>query len=287
MTDSSSQPASPITVVNVISTSYSGSTWVNLLLGSHSQAFSVGEIKSILKVGKPVCTVHGESCPLWSGFEHPSSQNVFVQLAQRSGKNLLIVNNSRKFLSQEDHPQIRRKFIHLMRDGRAVTASFMRKFPEMGAWKAARTWAHDVRRNQRLIRRQPAQDTLLVIYEKLKADPEPNLREICTFLGLSYEPAMVNFWEHAHHFLGGNRGTLFSMLRKTEPRAALPDTQANAPRVTGVKDWDLKHYEKNDPAQFKDERWKTELTDKQLRIFALAGGLLNRRYGYPRALDRT
>jgi hypothetical protein len=39
----------PITVVNIVAVSYSGSTWLNLMLGAHDDALSVGEIDQAYK----------------------------------------------------------------------------------------------------------------------------------------------------------------------------------------------------------------------------------------------
>jgi hypothetical protein len=275
-----------ITVINVVSTSYSGSTWLNLLLGSHAQAFSVGEIKSVATLGRAVCTLHGEQCPVWSQFQYPGGPNPFVQLQQLTGKRIQVVNNSRKFLHHQRELGIRARYIHLIRDGRAVTASFLRKFPGTKMWRTARLWAHDVRRNERLMRSLPAADRCLVIYEQIKADPEGELRRVCAFLDLEYEPTMLEFWTREHHFLGGNRGTLLSMLRKHQKQAELPASALQQPADAPAPDWGMDYYKRVDPGRFEDYRWKEELTDAQLRVFGLWAGRVNRRYGYPPSLDR-
>ena len=273
-----------ILVVNVTAVSFSGSTWLNLMLGSHPEAFSVGELKKVLEYEKPVCSIHGEPCPLWSQFNHPSDENPFLQLSRLSGKRVLIVNKSRKFLPFQKHPQIESRFIHLVRDNRAVLASFLRKNPQMTTLGVSWWLAHDLRRNLRLHRRQPAKHVIHVQYEKLQQDPEAELRRLCDFLGISYDPAMLEFWKPEHHFIAGNRGTLFGMLRKGEQSVA-PEQALVASPDDGQK-WEVSQYRKVDAARFEDERWKSELTDKQLRIFDLIAGRINRRFGYPRKLDR-
>ena len=64
-----------ITVVNIVAVSYSGSTWVNLMLGAHPDAFSIGEIDWIDKNKMALCSLHGESCPVWSQFDVSSKEN--------------------------------------------------------------------------------------------------------------------------------------------------------------------------------------------------------------------
>jgi len=43
---------------------------------------------------------------------------------------------------------------------------------------------------------------------------------------------------------------------------------------------DKEFYGSQDPASFRDERWKKELTPRQLRRFGKIGGALNVEYGY-------
>ncbi len=272
-------PTDRITVVNIVSVSYSGSTWMNLMLGSTPESFSVGEIKSILRDNKAECTIHGEDCPLWTRYEYPGSENPFVQLAKLTGKRVLVVNNSRKFLQAQQDPRIDAKFIHLMRDGRAASASFMRKFEGASMWRAARWWQHDVKRNLRLLKRQPREAVIQVIYEQLKADPNKHLPAICDFIGLPYNPDMIQYWNFEHHFLGGNPGTLLSMVNQQD--------KASLGTKPPVGNWDLDYYKKSNPAAFKDERWKSQLSDRQLRQFALIAGRLNRRFGYSASTQRS
>lgn len=271
-----------ITVTNIISVSYSGSTWLNLLLGSHPQSFSAGEMKQLLKPGDIHCTIHGDTCPLWSRFDLTNGENPFVQLARLTGRRHLIINNSRKLLQDQEDAQIESKFVHLVRDGRAVLASFLRKRSDLSAWSASRLIAHDVRRDLRLIRRQPADSTITVRYEDLQDDMEGQLKRLCAFIGMDYDPVMQQFWKPDHHFIGGNRGTLFGMLRRSDRLEQADDNITTSKKLN----WDLPYYENVDVARFKDERWKQELTNGQMRMFALTAGRLHRKLGYGSAMDR-
>lgn len=279
--------SSKIIAVNVVAFNYSGSTWLNLMLGSHSLGFNVGEMKVIDKVGKPVCAFDLHDCPIWTRYDPDSGENPFLQIARITGKRVLAASKNNRYFRHLDHPAIEPKFIHLVRDGRAVTASMLRKGRTASMGSAAREWVHDVKRHRRLLRRQGGGEALTVVYERLQADPPGGLREICRFLGIGYEPDMLSYWRQAHHPLGGNRGTLLAMARRSG--IVLPDQVPEGPNVapgTPVWDRDWEHYERTDPAKFTDERWKHELTDRQLRVFGLIAGRLNRKLGYPRSLDR-
>ncbi len=276
-----SPDARPITVINLISVAFSGSTWLNLLLGSHDRAFSVGEMKRLLREPEPTCTIHGRGCDLWSRFRFDPEANPFVELARLSGRDVFVVNNSRKFMRYQRGPAVRAKFVHLVRDGRPVVASMLRKGKYTSVWTAGRDLVHELRRNERLIRRQRRDDAVFLRYEDALADTPGAVRRVCDLAGLDFDPAMLRFWEREHHFLGGNPGTLFSMLRR-----AGGDADAQADRKDTHLQWNLDHYRDASPDAFRDERWKGELSDRQLRLFALVAGRMNRRYGYPPARER-
>lgn len=317
--------ASPVVVVNIVAASYSGSTWANLLLGANSQAFSVGEIDNIGKHGKALCTLHGVSCPIWSQFNPGSGENPYLQIHRITGKRFLVVNNARYLLHDQDHPRVHSKYIFLIRDGRAVVASTRRKYPNTSIWHASRSWWRTMKKKQRLIHSRPQRDTLVVRYEALLKDLEPQTRHLCEFLGMEFEPQMLEYWKKKPHFLGGNIGTMNSIakvqgidaihyFKKKQhfggqlPVAVPPNEPSSgatfhshppqgSPMELKVGEsrihisdhfkMDLDHYNSTDLRHFVDERWKHELSDWQLRVFAIAAGRLNRKFGYPPSLDRS
>ncbi len=271
-----------IKVVNIVAVSYSGSTWQNLVLGSHSRAFSVGEMDQLRKWQRTWCTVHGDRCPVWSRFELDGPVNPFVQLHELTGKNVFVVNNVRRYLPDQQHPRIRSYFIWVIRDGRAVMASALRKYPHLSHWRAARDWARSLRKKRKLIRRRPAERTLTVHYERLQQDQPAWIQRMCELVGLEYEPSMLEFWNHKHCFIAGNWGPLFQLAQAQG--ITLPRKDDSMIKVRPKDDRSI--YQTQEPGAFRDERWKTELSDRQLRIFALAAGRLNRALGYPPATDR-
>ncbi len=266
-----------VLAVNVICTSYSGNTWLNLMLGAHSRAFCVGEYKNIRKTGRVNCMLHGADCPVWSRFDASAQEHPYLQLGRLTGKNILVISNSLDYLPADPGPGIEQRFIHLIRDGRAVAASFRRKHRGMNIWQAARRWRHDHRKNLRRLSRHPAEAVLPVRYEELKSDPEREVRRICGFLGIPFEPSMLEYWTRDMHYLGGNQGTLLALARKQG--GDLPESSRRE-QGREQRDWKLEFYAGSDPQKFTDDRWKSDLTSIQLGIFNLAAGGLNRRLGY-------
>ena len=136
------------------------------------------------------------------------------------------------------------KMIHLVRDGRAVLNSYVRKYDRFG--KGFRRWMKSMLYGTFLkhVVFERA-NRLRVRYEDLATQPERELRRICAFLGRVYQPKMLDYREGQYVGIGGNR-----MRRRSDERIEL------------------------------DEKWKRELPRRHRAKFALLGGWLNRCYGY-------
>lgn len=87
------------------------------------------------------------------------------------------------------------KFIHVMRDPRAVASSLIRSnVHKSNAYFAARRWLRDVRAGI-AIQQKYSTDAFSVRYEDLVASPETWLRQICEFLQIDFEPALLAYHE--------------------------------------------------------------------------------------------
>jgi hypothetical protein len=87
-------------------------------------------------------------------------------------------------------------FVHLIRDGRDVAVSRRRRATDPApVAKHAKRWQARIRSTRR--RAQRVDHYLEERYEELVRDPEPVLRRICGFIELDYDPAMLNYHEHA------------------------------------------------------------------------------------------
>lgn len=272
----------PARVVHLLAPAFSGATWFSLMLGAHSEVFGTGELYKIFDWERPSCTVHGEGCPFWSGFEECARSDLLSRIAARSGRSTILVTNSRKQLDGVSvlPPDVQVRYLWLVRDGRAVTASMLRKQAVSGMSAAVNDWARAIRKHQRFLRTIASEDHLTLRYEDAVEDPTAMLGRVCAFLGLEFEPAMLWFWEHPQHYIGGNRGTLLSMLRQRGDDTApvlISSEQAS------VFDWqkDLEYYRSVDVTdRFVDHRWMTELSAWQKLVFRVRAGRLNRRLGY-------
>ena len=100
------------------------------------------------------------------------------------------------------------KFIHIIRDGRAVVASMYeaaQKYPQhWGGTRSAKDCAIEWN-NTILITSKYADnpDHLILSYEQLIADPEKNIKKACKFLNVQFEKAMITqFSKNAEQVIG-------------------------------------------------------------------------------------
>ncbi|MER2508730.1 MAG: sulfotransferase [Amaricoccus sp.] len=123
------------------------------------------------------------------------------------------------------------RFILMVRDGRDVAASFIRR--KGSAEIGARRWLAD----NRLVRAEEgAPDVFVLRYEDLIADPEGALRGICEFTGFDFASEMLRFHETERLWFGVpelRRGTGEDGVQ----HALLRNWQINQPIFDGRGSW--------------------------------------------------
>lgn len=136
--------------------------------------------------------------------------------------------------------------VYLVRDGRAVTHSRMRRHGVTMS-QAAKVWVAE-HRKQRIIQSHiPRQNKLFVKYEDFCASPEPVLERICRFSGLDYSNYMLSAPARQRHAIGGNP-------------MRFEDGAASKIAL--------------------NESWRDALTESDLSAFRRIGGSTNRFFGY-------
>lgn len=272
----------PIKIVVIHSLSFTGTTWINTLLGCHERAFAMGPPDRVVnlrdKGWDDACRVHGENCSFWPDFYRKYDKNkiFFLQLASAAQKDYIIINNPilQGVAGKElDSPDIIVKDIYVVRDGRAVCASYCRHYPESDFYDVVKDWFMPSAVNFPFDPDNP--DTLSVRYEDVVGDQHAFVRNAGRFLGLEYPENFYKFWEFDHHITAGNAGTI-SMIRRFQEE-----------KIFTIKERDFYEGEyqrlKDQPDKpMIDERWKDDLGERELFIFDRFCGSLNERWGYPR-----
>lgn len=142
------------------------------------------------------------------------------------------------------------RFVHVIRDGRAVALSYLDSpFGPPTLDGNAVYWRRFVRHGRRVGRRLEPERYMEIRYEALVQDPEPELRRLCDFIELSFDPAMLRYFERA--------GKLLTTL----------DHGAHANIVRPPTD------------RLRD--WREQMTDSQVRAFESVSGDLLEELGYP------
>jgi len=155
------------------------------------------------------------------------------------------------------------RFIHVIRDGRAVALSLSGvSWGPRTAAEAAERWVDDIERARKLARRLPYTE---VRYEELVADPEPSLRRACELCELPWTDQMLAFHEGAAERMSestrdlkpGSGGTVTAEERARQH--ALVSRPPSADRV---------------------DRWREELPAEDIATFEAHAGSLLRELGY-------
>jgi hypothetical protein len=135
------------------------------------------------------------------------------------------------------------RFVHLVRDVRGVVASHIRHNRKVSPALAATLWVKVNKKIEKMLKDLPEDKWKRISYESLCLDLQKNLDCIYQLCSLDSFVAK-NFRSFSHHIIGNEM-----RLEKT--------------------------------AEIKlDERWKLELSAKQLEEIKIIAGRLNQRYGY-------
>lgn len=219
--------AHAVTIVDIRSLSYTGTTWINLLLGSHERGFALGPPDRVLRLledparvddadhrsaqAEDACRVHAGECTFWPRFfaEYDRAGNFFVQLAAAADRDFIVLNNPEGAGPAARHladPRVATRRIHVVRDGRAVCNSYRGYYPDKSFREIVEEWFHPSASVFPF--RADDRDTLNVRYEDVVADQRGFLARAEAFLGVRYPDNVTRFWEFDHHTTAGNGGTI-------------------------------------------------------------------------------
>jgi hypothetical protein len=229
--------------VFVLSSIRSGSTLLRVMLNSHSQIHAPHETHLAgLRVqfgGRFVSDAMNEIGLDETQLEFLLWDRVLHRELVRHGKHV-IVNKT-----PSDSFRWRRivdcwpdaRFIFLLRHPAAIADSWSRAKPEMAKDKAADT----VLKYMRAVEDARANhDGLTVRYEDITTDPEQEMRRVCEFLGLDFEPGMVDYGQADHGEFKAGLGDWSDRIRsgKVQPIERLPTREETPAQLVAIsKEW--------------------------------------------------
>jgi hypothetical protein len=278
---------------------HSGSTLLDLILGSHPEVFGLGELATLNKFWPKICGICEGECKYWHGrasltvlrrhFLHGSKtrlairelsryyRSIYSYLSEWFGYSIFIDSSKRpewvgKQLRYRRHWKTMTPYlIHLTRDGRGVVNSYLRKYPERGIETITEQWIQTTH-NTIMLYDQFKGPKCRIAYEKLATRSDELIRKVCNFIGIDYNHEMLSYWNYEHHNINGNAGTLSLISRKSSKGLDRPAVKAGT--------WHRGYYQKIDKNIILDLRWKAELSREQIEHFEKYAGKLNYPYRY-------
>ncbi|MCT9011628.1 sulfotransferase family protein [Streptomyces rhizosphaerihabitans] len=268
------------TVVFICGAGHSGTTLLGLMLGAHPAVCFAGEAWNSTRLGTTDahgrtvgCNFCADGCPVWGSPLPPPGPDLYEVLARRSGRSFAV--DSTKAVGWIDQQAallpgaVQRHLVMLARDGRAVVNSGLRKYPDARPAELASEWVAQIRRTEDLAARWPGTVSRLH-YEDLATHTKDVLSHLSATLGLSFLPAMLDFWASVQHPLGGNEGTQHIMARERALRTA--------DRTVALDRTKRAYYLGHPPTIVLDLRWREEMSESALRAFDAIAGETNAPY---------
>ena len=270
-------------VVQCDAMSYSGTTWLNLCLGTHEKALTLGPPHRLWD-GKDStfldsCLVHNEECSFWPSFGATwnRSENFFKALMDFSGKTHFIFDNPpSEFIAAQMQPaDIDLKRLRYLRDGRAIAASFARKVPDISFYDSILPDGWLYLSYMAIPAEHDVENITYVKYENCAQDLPSFLSKVSSQIGLDYTNQNTRFWEADHHITSGNTGPI-NMVRLHQG-LTMPNFESKA-----VYENQYHKLVSNPDDTFFDQRWKKQLSREDLFYFDLLLGEQNEKLGYER-----
>ncbi|MGI8727730.1 MAG: sulfotransferase family protein [Solirubrobacterales bacterium] len=160
------------------------------------------------------------------------------------------------------------RFIHVIRDGRDVALSRWKRTLGDGertpAGQVAEGWRRRIRRAQK--HGAKLDHYLELRYEDLVTDTEPNLRRICEFIELDWDPSILRYYERAAD-------------RMAEMARDLPATDGK-PTRPGSERMEAHAMTQKPPDPTAMYRWKEKMEPADVESFDAAAGELLGELGY-------
>jgi hypothetical protein len=218
--------------VFILSAARSGSTLTRVILGSHSQLFAPPELplKQLgVRAETPWIRASIEAFGLSATeLDYLLWDRVLADALERSRKPTVVVKTPSNALIWENiatcWPDAR--FIVLLRHPAASASSLHALWDP--AWHPDESGTFDesvakaLRYMAKVDEARRALPALTVRYEDLTADPEAVTRGMCDFLGVPYEPAMLDYGKFGHDGLVAGLGDSSASIRSGRIQAAAP-----------------------------------------------------------------
>jgi len=210
--------------VFVIASVRSGSTLLRMLLNSHSRIRAPHELH-LRTVGVRLTPGFSEQSMAELGLdqvelEHVLWDRVLHLELQQSGKDIIVDKTPGNVFVWErlKYAWPNARFLFLLRHPEGVVSSLQNRKSNTATRQELE--ANALKYFKPLEKARRTLDGLTVRYEELTAEPERVTREICAYLGVDWEPAMLEYGEHDHGRFLPNLGDRSDKIKSGRIQAA-------------------------------------------------------------------
>jgi LPS sulfotransferase NodH len=200
----------------ILSSVRSGSTLLRMILNSHPEIYAPHELHlAHIKVELGIAAAETAVAALELDkreLTHMLWDRLLTQALRRSGKTVLVEKTPNLVFMWQRVASCwpDGRFIFLLRHPAAILDSWQRARAQQTAEEAV---ASVTRYLTALREARDALPGLTVRYEDLTADPAHEARRLCDFLGVDWEPAMVEYGRHDHGELRSGLGDWTDKIR--------------------------------------------------------------------------
>lgn len=255
----------------ILSHSHSGSTLLDLMLGSHNQCSSLGEFVRIsdkIKKKLPMCAVCDRDCSVWLKFKQLYRKHSLFDAAFSSFKTPFIIDSSKRVTWAKKHLTKHDYCIHLIRYGLATMLKTKRK---KGIIKSSdiQGWINRNAKISKFMKSINKKRRIFIKYEDLVTEPDKCLGKICKFLKIDYDSQMICFEKTHHHVVSGNAKPICAVqlhhhIKKIETMH--PDVQDFFSLI-------------KKPVEL-DTRYQSRFSPSEVELFNRIAGRISNKYGY-------
>jgi len=194
-------------VVFIGGSSHSGSTMLDLMLSSHPECFSAGEVQSLFRPSRPhhinpICGCGIRGCAVWEDIYAKGKKKLFENIFHKypdidtivdSSKSISWIYDQCRFLSGKD---IKIYHIVIWKDPSEIAISLYKRNKIN---KFNKSWT-DYYKNYFDIIKYP----FVVKYKELAQNPTPTIQFLMKIIGKESIPNQHLYWQKKHHTLFGS-----------------------------------------------------------------------------------
>ena len=193
-------------VVYILGSTRCGTTMFDLVISSHSDCASVGELCFL---HKRACGFCGSECKHWVRYSKMLKKPHYYHTAFDVFGADILVDSSKKWRWLKDrakHEDYEYKVIHVVRNGLDRLRFRKRQDKKIRPYVVS-AWVNTYHKCKKLIEKFSG---IEVRYEDIVHDE--TFEKIFNFIGIQYDPKYRRFWEYEHHGLLGSK-TAYSLVR--------------------------------------------------------------------------